>query len=155
MWWQAPQLVAPNLVLGQLRCSGTLEAVQLIGASYPTRIPYEDIYGRYREHMPDFVQELDPPEFTAAIALACDVDESDFQLGRTKLFCRPGKGAFLEELKERDLSEVIPILVQKIKEWKLKKVCQLAGSAADRIRSSHPCHPRCPRCRMLPSNAPR
>jgi hypothetical protein len=69
--------------------------------------------------MPDFVQALDPPEFTEAIALACDVDVSDFQLGRSKLFCRPGKGAFLEDLKDRDLSEVIPILVAKIKEWEV------------------------------------
>ena len=41
----APQTVMPGLVLNQLRCSGTLEAVQLIAASYPTRIPYDDIYG--------------------------------------------------------------------------------------------------------------
>eukprot|EP00966_Prymnesium_polylepis_P305627 7062667-Prymnesium_polylepis.1 len=40
-----PALLSPALVLGQLRASGTLEAVQLISASYPTRIPYEDIYG--------------------------------------------------------------------------------------------------------------
>lgn len=95
----APQLVSQSLVLTQLRCSGTLEAVQLISASYPTRIPYEDIYGRYKEHMPDFVQKLEPANFTEAIALACDVSEDDYQLGRTKIFIRPGKGAFLEELK--------------------------------------------------------
>ena len=38
--------------------SGTFEAVQLIAASYPTRIPYADIHGRYKEHMPGFVQAL-------------------------------------------------------------------------------------------------
>tara|TARA_B100000780_G_scaffold245859_1_gene190098 strand:+ start:640 stop:783 length:144 start_codon:yes stop_codon:yes gene_type:complete len=32
--------------------------VQLITASYPTRIPYADIHGRYKEHMPDFVQVI-------------------------------------------------------------------------------------------------
>ena len=51
----------PSLVLNQLRCSGTFDAVQLINSSYPTRIPYTDIYGRYREHMPDFVQACPPP----------------------------------------------------------------------------------------------
>ena len=85
-----PQVVAPSLVLSQLRCSGTLEAVQLISASYPTRIPYDDIYGRYKEHMPDFVQRLEPSYFTEAIALACDVDEEHYQLGRSKIFLRPG-----------------------------------------------------------------
>ena len=121
----APQTVSPTLVLTQLRCSGTLEAVQLISASYPTRIPYEDIYGRYKEHMPDFVQKLEPAFFTEAIALACDVDEADYQLGRSKIFLRPGKGAFLEELKERDLSEVIPLLVAKIKEWEAKRAAKI------------------------------
>ena len=67
-------------MLSQLRCSGTLEAVQLISSSYPTRIPYADIYGRYQEHMPDFVQKLEPQYFTEAIALACDVSEDDYQV---------------------------------------------------------------------------
>ena len=84
--------------------------------------------------MPDFVRALDPPEFTEAIALACDVDETDFQLGRTKLFCRPGKGAFLEELKERDLTEVIPLLVAKIQEWNRKKAAKATlGIAAQPV----------------------
>ena len=68
--------------------AGTFEAVQLISASYPTRIPYEDIYGRYKEHMPDFVKALEPQYFTEAIALACDVDSADYQLGNTKIFLK-------------------------------------------------------------------
>ena len=116
-----PQLMAPNLVLNQLRCSGTFEAVQLISSSYPTRIPYADIHGRYKEHMPDFVQALDPSFFTEAIALACDVAEADYQLGASKIFFRPGKGAFLEELKDKDMTEVVPMLLEKIKEWERKK----------------------------------
>ena len=116
-----PQLMAPNLVLNQLRCSGTFEAVQLISSSYPTRIPYADIHGRYKEHMPDFVQALDPSFFTEAIALACDVSEADYQLGASKIFFRPGKGAFLEELKDRDMTEVVPMLLAKIQEWERKK----------------------------------
>ena len=44
--------------LSPLPGSGTFEAVQLITASYPTRIPYADIHGRYKEHMPDFVQVI-------------------------------------------------------------------------------------------------
>ena len=108
-------------MLNQLRCSGTFEAVQLISASYPTRIPYYDIHGRYKDHMPDFVQALDPPFFTEMIALACDVDDDDYQLGKSKIFFRPGKGAFLEELANMDMSEVVPMLVEKIKEYERKK----------------------------------
>ena len=117
-----PKILVPNLVLNQLRCSGTFEAVQLISASYPTRIPYSDIHGRYKDHMPDFVQALDPPFFTEMIALACDVDDDDYQLGKSKIFFRPGKGAFLEELANMDMSEVVPMLVEKIKEYERNRL---------------------------------
>ena len=120
-----PQTMSPKLVLNQLRCSGTFEAVQLIAASYPSRIPYADIHGRYKEHMPDFVQALEPALFTEAVALACGVSEADYQLGLSKIFLRPGKGSFLEELKDRDMSEVVPMLVAKIKEWEVRKQARI------------------------------
>ena len=50
-----PGNFTPALVLQQLRCSGTIDAVQLMTSAYPTRIPYENIYSRYAQHMPDFV----------------------------------------------------------------------------------------------------
>ena len=56
------------------------------------------------------------------MALACGVAESDFQLGLSKIFLRAGKGVFLEELKERDMSEVVPMLLAKIKEWEVPHV---------------------------------
>ena len=34
-------------VMEQLRMSGTLDAVRLIQAGYPTRIPYGDLYTHY------------------------------------------------------------------------------------------------------------
>ena len=46
--------------------------MQLIAASYPTRIPYADIHGRYKEHMPDFVQAIYAyvtPTITLALTL--------------------------------------------------------------------------------------
>ena len=104
-----PQSVSPSLVLSQLRCSGTLEAVQLICASFPTRIPYNDIYGRYRDHMPDFLQQLAPAEFTEAVALACDVCESDYELGNTKIFLRAGNTAALGPLHHYRPNTSIPV----------------------------------------------
>ena len=47
--------------------------------------------------------------------------EADYQLGLSKIFFRPGKGAFLEELKDRDMSEVVPMLLAKIAEWERRK----------------------------------
>jgi len=116
-----PSEFKPSLVLQQLRCSGTIDAVQLMAGAYPTRIPFQSIYERYAPHMPDFVQRLDPPLFCEALALALDIDFSHFQLGRSKIFFKAGKGQVLEELAERDLSEVIPVLLEKIKLWERRK----------------------------------
>ena len=41
---------------------------------------------------PGFVQALEPALFTEAVALACGVSESDYQLGLSKIFLRAGKG---------------------------------------------------------------
>ena len=47
-----------------------LDAVKLIQSGYPTRIPYEDIYSKYKGHMPDRVQSLEPAQFCEVIAEA-------------------------------------------------------------------------------------
>ena len=104
----------PSLVLTQLRCSGTIDAVQLMAGAYPTRIPHESIYGRYASQMPEFVRKLEPPLFCEALALALEIPSNSFALGRTKIFFKAGKGQVLEELAERDLSEVIPMLIEKV-----------------------------------------
>lgn len=36
----------PALVLTQLRCSGTIDAVHLMAGAYPTRIPFDSIFTR-------------------------------------------------------------------------------------------------------------
>ena len=41
-----PNEFTPSLVLQQLRCSGTIDAVQLMAGAYPTRIPFQSIYER-------------------------------------------------------------------------------------------------------------
>ena len=115
----------PQLVLQQLRCSGTIEAVQLMAYAYPTRIPYPSIYDRYAKLMPDFVQKLEPPLFCEALALALDIPSSSFQLGRSRMFFKAGKGQVMEELADRDLEEVVPLLLAKIKQWEARKVASM------------------------------
>ena len=38
------------------------------------------------------------------------VPRADYQLGVTKMFLKAGKGKFLEDLKERPIDEVLPVL---------------------------------------------
>ena len=65
--------------------------------------------------------QLPPSAFCEVVALACDVAYSDYALGFTKLFLRAGKGVFLEELLAMDITEVIPLLEQKIREWERRQ----------------------------------
>ena len=91
-------------------------------ASFPTRIPFTSIYDKYAALLPaDLVGKLPPAAFCEVVALACDVAYSDYALGFTKLFLRAGKGVFLEELLAMDITEVIPLLEQKIREWERRQ----------------------------------
>ena len=116
-----PNKLYGAFVLNQLKCSGTLEAVELMQKGYPSRIPYSSIHEKYKGFMPDFVQALPPSEFVEAIALAYGVQKEDYQLGMYKIFMRAGKAAFLEELKDANLDEMVPIIVKKIEEFQKRK----------------------------------
>ena len=130
-----PNLLYGAFVLSQLKCSGTLEAVELMQRGYPSRIPYEAIYDRYAPLMGDFCKELGallngpdkelrPSQFVEAIAMAFGLTENDYQLGVHKIFMRSGKAAFLEEMKDADINEMIPRIVAKIKEFERKKAAK-------------------------------
>jgi myosin heavy subunit len=127
-----PNQLYGAFVLTQLKCSGTLEAVELMQRGYPSRIPYSAIHERYKSFMPDFVQALPPSEFVEAIALAFGVAREDYQLGMYKIFMRAGKAAFLEELKDANLDEMVPIIVKKIEEFQKKKQAKVILERATR-----------------------
>ena len=121
---QKPRLFTANLVLDQLRCSGVIEAVRVMQEAYPTRIPYEDIHGRYAPLMGDEIMadsSGEPAAFCEAIALACEVSPTDYALGLTKLFLKAGCGAFLEDLATMDPLVVVPLLTEKMAASKRKR----------------------------------
>ena len=68
-------------MISQLRQSGMLDAVKLIQAGYPTRIPYESIHSRYKDIMPPEVGGLPPEQFCEVIAEVCGVGKSEYYLG--------------------------------------------------------------------------
>ena len=107
--------------IDQLRMSGTLDAVKLIQAGYPTRIPYQDLYDRYRDMMPENVRALPPPDFCEVIAAVCDIGKDQYALGITRMFFRLGSAAVLEELQDADPEEMKPILLAKLELFEKKK----------------------------------
>ena len=121
---QKPRAFTASSVLDQLRCSGVVEAVRVMQASFPTRILYEDIHGRYASLLgPEVVAETgdEPAAFCEAIALACGVDKRAYALGASRLFLRAGSGAFLEDLATMDPATVVPMLRERIADAKKRR----------------------------------
>jgi myosin VI len=84
------QVLHGESVMNQLKLSGTLDAVRLIQAGFPTRIPYEMLYTRYSGVLRDVpginISALSPSEFCEAISEACGVSKSEYALGVNRMF---------------------------------------------------------------------
>lgn len=123
-----PSMFTPALVLQQLRCSGTIDAVRLMSAGFPTRMPFTSIHGRFASFMPDFVQNLPPPLFCESLALALAIPSEAFQLGKSMIFFKAGKGAALEELAAKSTEEVVKMLteneefMEKVKDYQRRRI---------------------------------
>ena len=85
---QKPNLCSGKMVLSQLRCNGTMEAVEVMQAAFPSRIAYELIHGNVVKHLPDFMQKLTPNAFFEILMAALDIPREKYQLGLTKLFMK-------------------------------------------------------------------
>ena len=95
-----------RLVLSQLRCLGMTDLVRLMHSSFPTRIPYALLHGRYAAGMPPLLAELEPRAFCEAVAHICEVQPHEMCLGATRLFLKAG--AFLEDLASMDIGQARP-----------------------------------------------
>ena len=90
------------MVLSQMEKSGTIECVKLMQQGYPSRAPYSDLMGRFRNALPDFMMDLEPHRFVRLLLLACNCGPEDYQLGLPDssglVFFRSNKGGLLQEL---------------------------------------------------------
>ena len=94
-----------RLVLSQLRCLGMTDLVRLMHSTFPTRIPYALLHGRYAAGMPPLLAELEPRAFCEAVAHICEVKPHEMCLGASRLFLKAGAGAFLEDLASMDIEQ--------------------------------------------------
>ena len=90
-------------------------------AGFPTRCPYDDLYGRYKDMMPRSIAALDSPSFCEILLMALGLNKEDYQLGITKIFFRAGKLAFLDELTGSEYKELAPDIANKVRIWLIKK----------------------------------
>lgn len=86
-----------DLVLQQLRCCGVLEVARVSRAGYPTRYSHADFVQRYKIMLPRQQQNLalhNEAEARAAVLhllTAFKVPQGQFEMGRSKVFFKPGK----------------------------------------------------------------
>jgi myosin heavy subunit len=92
----------------QLECTGTILCCEVLKVGLPTRVPYTEIAGPFKEALPDdvvkqFTIETDSEHtndrrLVEAILFAFQLEEGSYALGLTRLFFRTGKIAQLDRL---------------------------------------------------------
>ncbi|CAI5708211.1 unnamed protein product [Hyaloperonospora brassicae] len=88
-------------VVEQLRCSGTVQACEVLRVGLPTRILYAEVVDVYRNLLPHevFCQfDSNDKLFTQAILWAYDFPPAAYRLGDTRLFFCTGKIDLLDKL---------------------------------------------------------
>ncbi|KAL7692991.1 putative IQ motif, EF-hand binding, myosin head, motor domain, kinesin motor domain superfamily [Plasmopara halstedii] len=96
-----PGLFDRSFVVEQLRCSGTVQACEVLRVGLPTRILYAEVVDVYRTFVPYNVFcrfNSNDKLFTQAILWVYDFPTSAFRLGDTRLFFRTGKIDLLDKL---------------------------------------------------------
>ncbi|CAK4117952.1 unnamed protein product [Aphanomyces euteiches] len=83
-----------EIVLDQLRCSGTIQACQVLQVGLPTRVSYEELVFIYSDLLgTPFMQRFRDNDrlFTQALCQVLDFPTDAFRLGDTRLFFKTGK----------------------------------------------------------------
>lgn len=106
--WDPPKIVQ------QLRACGVLETVRISAAGFPSRWTYDDFYERYRLLCKrKQIVDWNVNATCSNILKCCLPVEDDYRIGKTLLFFRAGKVAYLEQLRS-DVRRVSIIKVQSV-----------------------------------------
>eukprot|EP01043_Picozoa_sp_COSAG02_P010080 COSAG02_NODE_349_length_24073_cov_102.816092_6_plen_1343_part_00 len=116
---QRPLEFEGNKVVDQLRCSGMMEALKLMHEGYPTRCPFDDLYSRYKDLMPEELSNLSPADFVECLLQALEVPREKYQFGLSKVFFKAGQFALIDELTTNE--DMLDELVVKVRIWLMRK----------------------------------
>lgn len=107
-----------QLVVRQLRYSGMMETIRIRRAGYPIRHSYPDFVDRYR-FLINGVKPSHKEDCKEASTRICQavLTNTDYQLGRSKVFLKDAQDVYLEQLREQVLARKILILQKSIRGW--------------------------------------
>lgn len=138
-------------VTEQLRCAGVVEAVRISRMAYPNRVLQTMFLERFRGVAPtpstdDTAAALAVPTATAGEALSDDEKtaaavrellakltpgkESEYQIGKTRVFFRQGALEGLEEMRTRKFDAAAVVLQRYAKKWMAMAIFQKIKEAA-------------------------
>ncbi|XP_072431295.1 unconventional myosin-X [Chiloscyllium punctatum] len=105
-----PDQFDQTIVLNQLRYSGMLETVKIRRAGFPIRRQFEDFCARYKILMRNLSLPDDLKAKCAALLYCYDNTNTDWQLGRTKVFIRESLEHRLEKEREIEVCKAAVII---------------------------------------------
>nr|XP_010586381.2 unconventional myosin-X isoform X2 [Loxodonta africana] len=98
------------VVLNQLRYSGMLETVRIRKAGYAVRRPFQDFYKRYKVLMRNLTLPEDVRGKCTALLQLYDASNSEWQLGKTKVFLRESLEQKLEKRREEEVTRAAMVI---------------------------------------------
>uniref|UniRef100_A0A2K5I0J6 Unconventional myosin-X n=1 Tax=Colobus angolensis palliatus TaxID=336983 RepID=A0A2K5I0J6_COLAP len=98
------------VVLNQLRYSGMLETVRIRKAGYAVRRPFQDFYKRYKVLMRNLALPEDVRGKCTSLLQLYDASNSEWQLGKTKVFLRESLEQKLEKRREEEVSHAAMVI---------------------------------------------
>ncbi|EDV25275.1 uncharacterized protein TRIADDRAFT_24346, partial [Trichoplax adhaerens] len=134
---KAPFTFEPTLSVQQLRACGIIETIKISAAGFPSRWTYMDFYTRYRvlAKLSSDIDRNDLKGTCSNIVKSYISDADKIQLGKTKIFFRPGQVAYLEKLRSDKLNRT-SIMIQKfIKGWRQRRRYQQLRNSTIKIQS--------------------
>ncbi|OQR83730.1 myosin-like protein, partial [Achlya hypogyna] len=111
-------------VLSQLRCSGTVQACQVLQVGLPTRVAYQELLAVYAPLLPPaFIAKYstNPRLFTQGLCRALDVPLDAIRFGETRLFFKAGKVDLLDKLLNATETLSADVLVATLNRYLVKK----------------------------------
>lgn len=138
---QKPGFLEDACVLDQLRCNGiyyylnnclllciywilkgVLEGIRITRLGFPNRTIYAEFVKRYYLLVPEVPRNpQDPKPATASILKGLKIPESEYRFGLTKVFFRAGQLAYIEEIRERRIGEIVKVVQAAARGWVERK----------------------------------